>query len=31
MKKEHPILTGNQLREAIDEPMGVLATNYRQQ
>jgi hypothetical protein len=23
--------TGNQLREAIDEPMGVLATNYRRQ
>jgi hypothetical protein len=25
-KKEHPIFTGNQLREAIDEPMGVPAT-----
>ena len=28
-KKEHPIFTGGQLREAIDEPMGILATNYR--
>ena len=30
-KKEHPIFTGGQLREAIDEPMGILATNYRLQ
>jgi hypothetical protein len=30
-KKEHPVFTGSQLREAIDEPMGVLATNYRSQ
>jgi hypothetical protein len=30
-KKAYPILTGSQLREAVDEPMGVLATNYRLQ
>ena len=30
-KKQHPVFTGRQLREAIEEPMGVLATNYRSQ
>ena len=28
-KKDHPTFSGNQLREAIEEPMGILATNYR--
>ena len=28
-KKEHPVFTGSQLREVVEEPMGVLATNYR--
>ena len=30
-KKDHPTFSGTQLRKAIDEPMGVLATNYRMQ
>ena len=30
-KKEHPVFTGNQMREAVQEPMGILATDYRSQ
>ena len=30
-KKDHPTFSGTQLREAIEEPMGILATNYRTQ
>ena len=28
-KKDHPTFSGIQLREAIEEPMPILATNYR--
>ena len=28
-KKDHPTFSGIQLREAIEEPMSILATNYR--
>ena len=28
-KKDHPTFSGNLLREAIEEPMAILATNYR--
>ena len=30
-KKDHPTFSGIQLREAIEEPMAILATNYRTQ
>jgi hypothetical protein len=30
-KTDYPMFTGSQLREAVEEPMGVLATNYRSQ
>ena len=30
-KKEHPVFIGSHLGEAIEEPMGILATNYRLQ
>ena len=29
--KDHPTFSGTQLREALEEPMGILATNYRKQ